>query len=143
MTQQVESEKILEDLRAKGERITKLRKALLSLLSHKHTVLSAPEILKALAKKSLTLNKTTIYREIDFLLSHKIIREVDLLDGLKRYELLDSGHHHHIVCTSCKKIECVEMHDDLCALEKKISSKYKFKIESHVLEFFGLCGNCA
>jgi len=140
---QPQSEKIVEELRVKGQRITKLRKGLLSLLSHKHAVLSAPEIMKALAKKNLVVNKTTIYRELDFLLSHDVIREVDLLDGLKRYELKDSGHHHHIVCTSCRKIECVEMHDDLCTLEKKISARYKFKIESHVLEFFGICNLCS
>jgi len=140
---QPESDKIVEELRAQGQRITKLRKGLLTLLSPKHAVLSAPEIMKTLAKKNISVNKTTIYRELDFLLSHNIVREVDLLDGLKRYELKDSGHHHHIVCRACKKIECVEMHDDLCALEKKISSKYKFKIESHVLEFFGLCGQCS
>jgi len=136
-------EALIKDLRAEGHRITKVRRAVLSQIISASGPLSALQLLAALKQGELIVNKTTVYREIDFLKEAKLVREVDLLDGTKRYELLEEGsHHHHLVCTNCRKVQCVEMQNDLDALERRVGRKYRFQIQSHVLEFFGRCSDC-
>lgn len=136
--------KILEGLRADGQRLTKVRRLVLSIFSELTTPLSVPELLKLLKQEGLSVNKTTVYRELDFLIDNQLVTEIDLLDGLKRYELsVGQEHHHHLVCRSCRSIQCVGMDNDLDSLERKIKKQHGFRVESHVLEFFGLCKACA
>lgn len=88
----------------------------------------------------LSVNKTTVYRQLDKLFQDKKIVEVELGDGKKRYESTRLDHHHHLICKKCGRLE------DICLDEKKIlgavGKKTNFKVESHNLEFFGLCVNC-
>ncbi len=88
----------------------------------------------------LKVNKTTVYRQLDKLLDEDKILEVELGDGKKRYEIKSRGHHHHIVCKKCGLIEDLELDEKM--LISRLSKKTNFKIESHNLEFFGLCINC-
>jgi Fe2+ or Zn2+ uptake regulation protein len=139
------AEQLIDALRTKGFRITKIRQAMIEALVDASQPVSAPELLEQVSQKHPSVNKTTIYRELDFLADNKILSEIDILDGMKRYELLHPDHHHHhLVCTSCKDIQCVEVpHHDLHALEGKIQQTHDFTVQSHVLEFFGLCRKCS
>lgn len=132
----------IELLRKEGHRITNVRQAMIELFATAHSPLSVLELGEALNSEGMEPNKTTIYREIEFFLEKEFIKEIDLLDGKKRYELSTEGHHHHFFCNNCKKIFCIDMERDLDELEKKLSKKFKFQIESHVLEFFGKCEEC-
>ncbi len=136
-------ESILHSLREKGYRITKIRAAMLDILSLSKSPLSALEIQKKLSTKKITANKTTIYREIDFLLGLHLVHEIDILDGKKRYELVVEGHHHHhLVCTKCTSITCVDVCAELGGIENMIQKSHDFKVTGHVFEFFGLCKEC-
>lgn len=94
----------------------------------------------SLLVKKIGVNKTTVYRQIEKLLEKKILTEIDFGDGKKRYELKSLGHHHHIVCKNCGKLEDIEIDED--NLIKSVTGKTSFKIESHSLEFFGKCLSC-
>lgn len=88
----------------------------------------------------LKVNKTTVYRQLDKLLSEDKVIEVELGDGKKRYETKSHGHHHHVVCKKCGLIEDLEFDESL--FFSKLYNKTNFKIENHNLEFFGLCIKC-
>ncbi len=136
-------ESIIETLRSKGFRITKVRRSIIETLADAPQPLSALELLQLLKTTHAKLNKTTIYRELDFLVSNSLVSQIDILEGMKRYELVTSSHHHHhLVCTDCNVIQCVEMENDLDVLEQKIQSRHKFTVKSHILEFFGRCSQC-
>ena len=49
--------------------------------------------------------------------------------------------HHYLLCQNCHHVEEVEG-EDLTKLEQKIFKDHQFKIESHYLEFMGLCVVC-
>ena len=134
-------EQILKDLREQGHRITNVRRVLVELLEKSKTPLAADEIGEALKRKKLEVNKTTVYRELDFLLARGIAQEVEFGDKKKRYEI-SAKHHHHVVCVECKRAEDVDLGQDLDAVEKKIAKQKGYKIINHSLEFFGLCKKC-
>lgn len=88
----------------------------------------------------LKVNKTTIYRQIDKLLSKKIILDIELGDGKKRYELRSLEHHHHVVCKKCGKMEDVSFNEEF--IISSLNKKTNFVIENHSMEFFGYCVDC-
>ena len=123
-------------------RFSKTRNCMLGLFAKEDNPLSALELQEILKKKKVVVNKTTIYREINLLKKEGLILEIQLNEKNKRYELSSKKHHHHIVCTSCNKIEDVVLDKDLETQEKKIEKNKKFKIINHSLEFFGICEKC-
>jgi Fur family ferric uptake transcriptional regulator len=138
-----EAQNRLDHLKSRGFRITNVRRVVMEIFSAASQPISALQLLSSLKERSLNVNKTTVYRELEFLMLNKVISELDLLDGMKRYELLHADHHHHhLVCTSCQKIQCVEMNNDLDEIEALIKRRYQFHVKAHVLEFFGVCSNC-
>ncbi len=130
-------------LRTQGHKITKNRTAILEFLSNQSEPIAADEVLKHIQEEHQSINKTTVYRELFFLLEHNFIHEVELGDGKKRYEIaLNRPHHHHIVCINCKKITDIPLEKELESIELDIEKTTGYELSSHMLEFFGLCKSC-
>jgi len=137
----MDSSSIIENLKSKGHKNTKVRQALVEILLTTHSPLSIIQLLQNLSKKGLKPNKTTVYREIEFLTNQGLVSGVDFGEGKKRYE--GSGdHHHHIVCINCKSIKDISEDVDLDKLHASVVKKVGYKPVGHSLEFFGLCSNC-
>lgn len=125
------------------ERTTPIRTTLLKILSKIKKPLTTQELLAALETKGLKANKTTIYRQLEFLKENNIINEVYFNDRSIRYELKNiNTHHHHLICLKCKKVEDVSLPEDLHHQEQMVLKNNNFKVLQHFLEFFGLCKNC-
>ncbi len=121
-----------------GVRNTTAHQRLLSFLKSARRPVSVDEILIA-----VSANKTTIYRQLEKLMSEGLVSQTDLGEGKKRYELASlANHHHHLICTNCRKIECFNLGHDVEKQQAQLAEKFKFQILSHHLEFFGLCANC-
>lgn len=138
-----ELDQLLLELKNNGHRITNIRKSLLGILLKDRIPFSICEIMNSLKKKKINFNKTTIYREIDFLKRMNIVNEIQFIEErAKRYEIFLGDHHHHLVCISCKKMEDIKIKDDLNKQELEINKKTGFKVLSHSLEFSGICSKC-
>jgi Fur family ferric uptake transcriptional regulator len=135
-------DKLLLALREQGCRLSGGREILLSVLAAAKGPLSAAEILISPAVKRANINRATVYRALSFLEKENIIESLRL-DGDERLYHLNFHHHHHLLCTACKKIEAVHVCGLLGREEKKIAADTGFKVQRHVLEFYGLCKNCA
>ena len=133
---------ILEKLRAEGHKITEVRRFIISFLSKNKKPTDALELQKALTKKVRMVNKTTVYRELEFLVEQHIIIEINFGDGKIRYEIANLPHHHHLICNNCQKVEDVYIDDSFEKLEAKLKKQKSFTILNHSLEFFGLCHSC-
>jgi len=134
---------LFDQLRSAGFRITQARKAVVGLMHERRCALSVPEISELLAKRDMKPNLSTLYRELQFLTDQGVTQEVVFKDGVMRYELAESQHHHHLVCNNCEKIEAVELGEHLHAVEHSIQKSKRFQITSHSLEFYGICEKCS
>jgi Fe2+ or Zn2+ uptake regulation protein len=119
----------LETIKQSGLRMTPARTGIIKLF-----ILSKNPITAVEMQANIQVNKTTVYRELNVLLEHGYISEVDFGDGIKRYELSALGHHHHLICTKCRSIADIELDHDF--------TKEQFTVLKHNLEFFGVCRNC-
>lgn len=136
------SKPILQQLKAKGFRVTKARESIVDVLAREQSPISAAELLAGLKKRHLTVNKTTVYREIDFLKRQGFLHEIQLGEDKKRFELNTGDHHHHLRCMRCHRVEDVPSANDLDRIEARITRQTHFQVISHALEFFGLCSEC-
>ena len=121
---------------------TKAHRAILHVLENNHALLAETELRSRLLRRGIKVNKTTVYRQLAGLKERGAVREIDLGDGKKRFEANGGEHHHHLVCTKCKRIDDIRLDGELVKIEREISKQNKVKIIDHALEFFGLCANC-
>lgn len=132
-------EQVLGDLKKAQLKLTGPRKAILELLVREHGPFSAEDVQKKISRR--TCDQATVYRTLASLEEVGILRRCEFGDGTARYELTDgSGHHHHLICRSCKRVDVV----DDCELEglNSVAEKRGFAEVSHILEFFGICPDC-
>lgn len=134
--------KQVETLRAAGYRLTPARSTLIVIFFETSEPVSVVELLAQLRKKGLKPNKTTVYREIHFLVERAFLREIEFGDRIKRYELKSAHHHHHVVCTECGAVKDVDVDEDFGGQERSVGRKTGFVIIDHSLEFFGVCPDC-
>lgn len=132
----------IDEFKKKGFRITKIRKALVDVFNEITNPISVPELLGKLKEQEISPDKATVYREIDFLINQKAIKEIDFCDGKKRYESAYMDHHHHLVCTGCNVVMDVNLSDKFEREIQNISKNNNFQIDEHLLEFFGKCSKC-
>ncbi|MBN2365347.1 MAG: transcriptional repressor [Calditrichaeota bacterium] len=137
--------------RGRGLRFTIPRRLILETLSSTIDHLSAEEIYIRVHRKYPNVGLTTVYRTLDLLERMGIISRFQFGDGRSRFELVQSstkaGHHHHLVCTSCKQVidydDFVEEEVELLKkVEKALAKKHGFEINGHVIQFYGVCNNC-
>lgn len=137
-------EPVLETLKKNGKKLTEVRRAVISIVFESERPLSVSDILNDLSKIDLTPNKTTVYRELAFLLAEGYIKEVVISPSVVYYESALLSHHHHLVCTKCgviKEIDCPETEESFTQIAKSAQGK-GFNIQTHNLEFFGRCVSC-
>lgn len=126
-------------LKSKGYKITPARLAILETIRKA----GSPQSAEDLSKKLRNIDPVTVYRNLAILTKSGLLRQVDLRKDSLYFELADS-HHHHIVCTSCEKIEDFENKEIENMLNKIMKKSEKFiKITDHSLELFGVCKKCS
>lgn len=133
---------IISDLRLMGHRITSVREKMIEIFLAFSKPVAVPDVIKKLSQKKIHANKTTVYREIDFLLSQGIIKQIQLGEDKKRYESAYGDHHHHLVCTGCDSIVDINLDQELNREIQTIKKNKNFLVTDHALEFYGLCSNC-
>jgi len=138
-------ESVFGQLRKEGIRLTPNRKAVVSVLMKSKKPICVEGIGSRLNRLGLSPDKVTLYRSVDFLVRGGWATALDLGGGRKCYEWA-SGHHHHLVCKKCNRIEELEAHEMepfFAKFEKGLSRKSGFSDLSHSLEFYGVCNHCA
>jgi len=131
-------DELAKNLRKRSLKLTDQRKAILQALVDNHGPFTAEEIFKIVTRR--VCDVATIYRCVASLETAGILRRCEFGDGVARYELAGSSHHHHLICTDCKRVEIIDDHE----IEQidRFARKRGFSDISHTLEFFGICPKC-
>ena len=94
--------------------------------------LTADEISNKIKQNyNVSIGIATVYRAMKFFHDTKLVNQLDIGDGIVRYELNIAEHHDHLICTSCGII--IEFSDNLIELKQmKIAEKNNFTQLSHI-----------
>jgi Fe2+ or Zn2+ uptake regulation protein len=88
-------------------------------------------------------DKATVFRLLQRLASHGLVRRLGLHERAAYFTLLLPGKHSdYLICTDCGRIEAINAPCPVHDLEDEIREKTGYKNLYHELEFFGTCPAC-
>lgn len=138
----------LDKLKEAQFKITKPREQIVHLLAKTNKALTPYEMRDNLKKQKIHADVVTIYRILETLEQLSLAHKVLAFSGYVRCDTQKSSSkntkelcHHYLLCSRCHKVDEVEG-EDLSNLENKITKDHAFSIQSHYLEFMGLCASC-
>ena len=102
---------------------------------------SAQSVYQLLRKDGESTGLATVYRTLQKAAARNTVDVLRKDDGEALYRLCETGHHHHLVCTSCGKTIEVEG-SSVERWANTIAKNNGFRKVSHVVELFGLCVKC-
>lgn len=127
-------------VREAGFKLTPARLAVLQVIEQDGDHLNTGEIFARAQRFHEGVGLATVYRTLELFTELGIVRPITVGDGPPTYIRAEGGHH-HLVCSTCGTV--IEF--DECrsgALAQELAERYNFRIQSHLLEFYGLCADC-
>ncbi len=130
------------DLKKAGLKVTLPRMKILELLeasSVRHQ--SAEDIYRALLDDGEEIGLATVYRVLTQFESAGLVERHHFESGQAVFELSEKGHHDHIVCVSCGKVE--EFYDEMIEnRQREVATEKGFTVTDHSLTLYGKCPDC-
>lgn len=123
-----------------GGRSTRTRVAVLDILSGAGRPLAHDELGEALAAQGVAHDRVTLYRTLDWLVTHALAHRVAGADRVWRFNATaDEAHGHaHFHCRQCGGVFCLEsLHPAIAATLPE-----GFRLERADLSFHGRCPDC-
>lgn len=136
-------QEIIDRLRGAGLRRTKALEELITTLLESERPMTLSE-LAASKRLADQCDKATVFRLLQRLAGHGVVRRLGLHERAAYFTLLVPGKHSdYLICTSCGSIEAIQAPCPVHHLEDEIREKTGFRNLYHELEFFGVCPKCA
>ena len=134
-------------LRVGGMRYSRSRYAVVQTLAGAGRPLTLPEILDGDVGGDQVLAQSSAYRNLGELVEAAVVRRVDSGDDHARFELHESltGHHHHLVCDACGRIDDFEVSDEFeqrVVELAELAADRGFRVDAHRFDMVGLCADC-
>ena len=130
------------ELKKAGLKVTLPRMKILDLMessSVRHQ--SAEDIYQALRDEGEEVGLATVYRVLTQFEAAGLVTRHHFEGGQAVFELNREGHHDHIVCVGCGKVE--EFVDELIEQQQaKIAEDKGYQITDHSLILYGKCPDC-
>ncbi len=133
---------IYEELRQRGYRITRSRKAVIQVLDEPDSCLRPEEILERAKVYYPSIGLVTVYRTLSMLSELGYIRRIHFADGCHGYARTGLSHGHHLVCRLCQDAVEFPGTENIDPWVAQISKKTGFLVEDHILELLGVCPAC-
>lgn len=127
-------------------RYTTGRQAVVKTLSEIEGPKSATELAEIMGD---TVPLSSLYRTLSVLEEAGVVSPHYSVKNLARYELAEwlAGHHHHLVCIDCGKVDDIVMPEKLEKRVERVVTEIgeatRFTANNHALEIEGRCARCA
>lgn len=133
------------ELNERGWRLTPQRETILQVFQElpKGQHLSAEELHHLLQNQGEAISLSTIYRSLKLMARMGILRELELGEGHKHYELNHPypDHHDHLICVRCNKT--IEFNNDsILKIGTKIAEKEGYHLLDCQLVIHAICPAC-
>lgn len=137
-----EMQVLVDYLKDRNLKVTPHRELILENFIDNEGHRSVEDIYRAVREQDPRIGYTTVYRTMKLLADCGLASELDLADGVTRYEhLFNHEHHDHMICMECgTSIEFVN--PEIEALQDIASTELGFKVHNHKLQIYGLCADC-
>lgn len=129
--------------RARGEKLTDLRRRVLEIVAGSHAPVGAYDVLAAMARGGARPAPPTVYRALDFLRAQGFVHRIDSLSAFVACFAPETAHRSHfLLCRQCGR--AAEIDDPaLDAALERAAKAAGFAKERETVEITGVCGECA
>lgn len=139
------SSSLKAELNERGWRMTPQREQILQVFQNlnKGHHLSAEDLYQLLQSENQHISLSTIYRTLKLMARMGILRELELAEGHKHYELNQPYpyHHHHLICVRCNKT--IEFKSDsILKVGSKTAKKEGYHLLDCQLTIHAICPSC-
>jgi Fur family ferric uptake transcriptional regulator len=131
-----EATNILEQLRARGERITTPRRAVIELLTGTSEHFTVDEITERLHTNHPSIAPSTVYRTLEALQEWGMVEKIHRGQGATFFHLTQT--HQHLVCSVCNKVSDIPAYE-LADLASRLRDQYGFTLEPNSFALLGQC----
>jgi len=137
-----EMQVLMDYLRENNLKLTPHRELILETFLDHEGHRSVEDIYRTVRERDPRVGYTTVYRTMKLLAECGLAREIDLADGITRYEhLFNHQHHDHMICMECGK--SIEFYNpEIESLQDAASEQLGFKVLDHKLQIYGVCKDC-
>jgi Fur family transcriptional regulator, ferric uptake regulator len=137
-----EMQVLVDYLRENKLKVTPHRELILETFLNHEGHRSVEDIYRTVRQQDPRVGYTTVYRTMKLLAECGLAREIDLADGITRYEhLFNHQHHDHMICMECgTSIEF--FNEEIESVQDAASEQLGFKVLDHKLQIYGVCRNC-
>jgi Fur family transcriptional regulator, ferric uptake regulator len=125
------------ELRSAGYRPGAAGTLVLDHLESQDCCRGAQEIFDALSTGGSKVGLASVYRMLERLDERGLVQRIDLGDGAPR----DAGHHHHLVCGACGKVEPFADRRLEQAIEA-VEERSGYSVVAHDVVLRGACADC-
>ncbi len=128
---------IIQRLEMRGHRVTGSRRRVLEALVSAPAHFTVEDVLR----EAGGVGRATVFRTMKLLQDLNVVCRVLMEDGSLHYRLSTRGHHHHLVCRTCGRVEDFST-CDVASLVDELARSTDYQIEGHWLEVYGKCASC-
>ena len=129
-------------LQQTGVRLTPQRLAIAGVLAQTGKETSAHELYERVRRKHPYIGRATVFRSLDRLVSAGLAQRLERPGHVSAYVWCEPGHHHHLICASCRTVEDLDEHA-VAPLVETIAHERGFRVDHATLDFYGECRNCS
>jgi Fur family ferric uptake transcriptional regulator len=136
----VDAADVLDDLRARGLKLTPQRQAIVLEVMRSQGHISPPEIARRVRGRMPGVNASTVYRTLAMLEERGVLSHAHL-EGGAEYHLAGEGGHVHLTCSNCGAEDDLSL-EEAQSLGRLISKHHGFRPDLTHFAISGLCANC-
>ena len=129
-------------LQQTGVRLTPQRLAIAGVLAQTGKETSAQELYERVRKRHAYIGRATVFRSLDRLVSAGLAQRLERPGHVSAYIWCEPGHHHHLICTTCRTVEDLD-EGAVAPLAETIARQRGFRVDHATLDFYGECRTCA
>ncbi|MBI4492901.1 MAG: transcriptional repressor [Chloroflexi bacterium] len=129
---------MLQRLAEEGLRHTEQRAIVVQAIVDKRGAFTAEGLVDELQPRGVA--RATVYRTVEVLERVGLLARIHL-DNRHGYTVCEEGHHHHLLCERCGVVIPVDASDVEVAI-RRLADALRFQVDTHLLEFAGLCEAC-
>ncbi len=128
-----------QSLKDSGLKATLPRRKVLELFEHsKVRHLSAEDVYKSLIAEGIDIGLATVYRVLTQFEQAGLLSRQHFETGKAVFELNQGGHHDHLVCLQCGRVE--EFYDaEIEQRQSEVARKGGFELRGHSLALYADC----
>jgi Fur family ferric uptake transcriptional regulator len=138
------AQRAAQGLAEAGYRRGGARRAILELLDEQPCALTAVEIQRGLGERGRVVSRASVYRVMEELEELRLLQRVEVGRGVLRYEPArdGAGHHHHLVCERCGRLEPFR-DEGLERAIRRVGERLPLRVFEHEIVLRGACRACA